>query len=75
MHTNHAFAVEEFYSTRYQSGSFSLIIVGSDFSPPAYYCFAHQPRISLCLPIASAVQLLQHESNARDSWGAPLTYS
>jgi len=27
--------VEEFYSTRYQSGSFSLINVGSDFSLPA----------------------------------------
>jgi hypothetical protein len=28
-------AVEEFYGTRYQSGSFSLINVGSGFSLPA----------------------------------------
>jgi hypothetical protein len=29
--------VEEFYGTRYQSGSFSLINVGSGFSLPALY--------------------------------------
>jgi hypothetical protein len=31
--------VEEFYGTQYQSGSFSLIIVGSGFSLPVWFSF------------------------------------
>jgi hypothetical protein len=38
--------VDEFNGTQYQSGSFSLINVGSGFSLPAYFSFLHQIKNS-----------------------------
>ena len=39
------FLLEEFYGTRYQNGSFSLINVGSGFSLPAQFFFSNRLQI------------------------------